>query len=237
MPDKKVFNNFKINKFGGNKIAAIPSSNEPVHQEEATQSRATSIESLLAKFKSNQNTEQTKDQPEPKPEDVNRDNKEEDISIPDKYAEMLEKMNITASEAFDIIYNIFYGNGYYEKEYNVFGHRWVFRTMPANYERRSAEIIESISPKTQAMNRLLLITLTLASMTSKIDGKPIQFDGRELGWEDSDFEDRINFVDALPVPVRDAAYDSAGKFVTLMSAVLYTEGANDFFINQMNTNT
>jgi len=237
MPDKKIVNNFKINKFGGNKIAAIPPSNEPVQQEEAVQSRAASVESLLARFKGNQNTEQVKSQPEPKPEAADKDNREEDISIPAKYAEMLEKMDITASEAFNIIYNIFYGDGYYEKEYNVFGHKWAFRTMPANYERRSAEIIESISPKTQAMNRLLLITLTLASMTSKIDGRPIQFNDRELGWEDSDLEDRISFVDALPIPVRDAAYDSAGKFVTLMSAVLYTEGANDFFTSQMNTNT
>jgi hypothetical protein len=108
--------------------------------------------------------------------------------------------------------------------------------MPANYEKSSAEIIETVSPKTQAMNRLLLITLTLASMISKMDGRPIKYGDKEIGWEDADFEYRIAFVDSLPVPVRDAAYDAAGRFITLVSTVLYSEGANDFFTTRMNTN-
>jgi hypothetical protein len=230
--EKKVINSFQIRKFGGNKISAIPPSGEQGGQVEGDKPK-TSLDAILAKLNKTNQVREEAEQPEIKTENNEAQEPSPTVS---KYLETLQKSGIDNDEAFSIIYNIFYGDGYYEKEYDVFGRKWTFRTMPANYEKSSAEIIETVSPKTQAMNRLLLITLTLASMVSKMDGRPIKYGDKEIGWEDADFEYRIAFVDSLPVPVRDAAYDAAGRFITLVSTVLYSEGANDFFTTRMNTN-
>jgi len=230
--EKKVINTFQIKKFGGmNKMSAIPPSGEQENQE--GDKPKTSLDAILNRLNKASQSQQEPSQPEVKAE--NNETREPSPAV-SKYLETLQKAGIDSGEAFNIIYNIFYGNGYYEKEYDVFGRKWTFRTMPSNYEKNSAEIIETVSPKTQAMNRLLLITLTLASMVSKVDGRPIKYGDKEIGWDDADFEYRIAFVDSLPVPVRDAAYDAAGKFITLVSTVLYSEGANDFFTTQMSTN-
>jgi hypothetical protein len=229
--EKKVINTFQIKKFGGSKMSAIPPSGEQVSETEEVKPKA-SLDAILARLNK---TNQPKEEPQPEAKAESNEVQESTPAV-SKYLETLQKAGIDSSEAFNIIYNIFYGDGYYEKEYDVFGRKWTFRTMPPNYEKNSAEIIETVSPKTQAMNRLLLITLTLASMVSKIDGKPIKYNDKEIGWDDADFEYRITFVGSLPVPVRDAAYDAAGKFITLVSTVLYSEGANDFFTTQMNTN-
>lgn len=140
----------------------------------------------------------------------------------ERYRAELKKRNVSLEDA-AAIYDAVLSKGYYEEYVRLRGnHRAVFRTRQYDDHLRLQTILEMQKPQLIISQEELITRYNLAASLFEWDGKVLKHDN------DTDFENAMRLVKALPAPIFTVLARELSKFDAKVMAV-FAEGAEENF--------